>query len=122
MTVNYKLFDKFTSGASGGKNFKFCFKASNCYDYDAPILDCYDPISKVGVRVNAQNATFSCATYPNFTTQYYENSYIELETEIWPNVEDPDPENNLYGDRFMMIWVDGIPAGVKAYPYGEPFT
>ena len=122
MTVNYKLFEKFTSGAAGGKNFKLCFKASNCYDYDAPILSCYDPISKVGVRVNAQNATFSCATFPNFATQYFENSYIELETEIWPNVADPDPENNLYGDRFMMFWVDGVPAGVKAYRYNEPFT
>ena len=42
MTVNYNLFEKFTSGEAGGKDFKFCFKATNCYDYSAPILECYE--------------------------------------------------------------------------------
>ena len=122
MTINYNLFETFTSGISGGKNFKICFKATNCYDYEAPILSCYEDSTKLGIKLDAQKALFSTATFPNFATQYYENSYIELETEIWPNVPDPDPDKNLYGDRFLMFWVDGVPAGVKPYPTSEKFT
>lgn len=118
MTINYNLFG---DDAREGKDFKICFKATNCYDYEAPILECYDPSDKLGIKLDAQKALFSTATFPNFTTQYYENSYIELETEIWPNVADPDPDKNLYGDRFLMFWVDGIPAGVKPYPTSEGF-
>jgi hypothetical protein len=42
MTINYPLFASFNNSNSGGKDFKFCFKAVNCYDYEAPVLDCYD--------------------------------------------------------------------------------
>lgn len=123
MTVNYALFNSDDTSREG-KDFKICFKAANCYDYSAPVLSCYEDSangSGVGVRLEAQQAIFSSATYPDFATQYFENSYIELETEIWPDVLDPDPDNNLYGDRFMMFWVDGIPAGVKAFPHNENF-
>lgn len=123
MTVNYALFNS-NDTPREGKDFKVCFKAANCYDYSAPVLSCYEDSvngSGVGIRLEAQQAIFSSATYPDFATQYFENSYIELETEIWPDVPDPDPGNNLYGDRFMMFWVDGIPAGVKAFPRNENF-
>lgn len=119
MTIKYKLFGEALSG--NGKNFKVNFRATNCYDYSAPLLTCYDENSKVGIRLEAQQAIFSSDSFPNFATQYFENSYIELETEIWPDVADPDPANNLHGDRFIMFWVDGIPAGVKAYNRGENF-
>lgn len=121
MTVNYNLFEA-TNTARDGKNFKICFKATNCYDYEAPILECYEEATKLGIKMDAQQTLFSTASYPGFTTQYYENSYIELETEIWPNVADPDASKNLYGDRFLMFWVDGVPAGVKAFPTTEKFT
>lgn len=119
MTVNYNLFETFNSTDTGGKNFKFCFKAANCYDYEAPILTCYDGTSEVGIQFDAQKARFSSKNN-NFTTQYYENSYIELETEIWPNV--PNISDKIPGDRFLMFWVDGIPAGVKPYETLEKFT
>lgn len=122
MTVNYNLFEKFTSGEAGGKNFKLCFKATNCYDYSAPILECYEEQTKLGIKVDAQKTLFSTSTFPGFETKYYENQYIELETEIWPNVPDIDPNKNLYADRFLMFWIDGVPAGVKAYPTSEKFT
>lgn len=124
MKINYNLFDSATTDTtdSGGKTFKFAFKATNCYDYEAPILECYDETNNVGLKFDAQKATFSTNTIKNFSTQYYENSYIELETEIWPDVNDPDAAKKIYGDRFIMFWVDGVPAGVKAYPKGEKFT
>ena len=119
MTVKYAPFGKFSNL---GKDIKICFKATNCYDYSASVLNCYDESSGRGLRLDAQQAIFSSDTFPNFATQYYENSYIELETEIWPDVADKDTANNLYGDRFIMFWVDGIPAGVKAFPQGESFV
>ena len=125
MYINYKLFEKFTSGSSGGKNFKFCFRAANCYDYEAPVLTCYDSHSKLGIRFDAQKATFETPANQGFKTQYYENTYLEVETEIWPNVPDtpiPNTDAVLPGDRFIMIWVDGVPAGVKAYNPNETLT
>lgn len=122
MWINYKLFENFTTGVSGGKNFKFCFKATNCYDYEASVLKCIN--GGVGVEFDAQKAKFATSAYPNFATQYCENSYVEVETEIWPKVDDKVISDNatIYGDRFLMIWVDGVPAGVKPYSTSMSLT
>ena len=161
MEIDYKLFKDFVTGTSGGKNFKFCFKATNCYDYTAPVLSCITynyneveltedtyktntyyissngdyiiskdafnkettyfqkvKVEEVGLEFDAQKATFSSAAYPDFATQYCENSYIEIETEIWPRVGDRQQgTKTVYGDRYLMIWVDGVPAAAK--PYSE---
>lgn len=122
MWINYKLFETFTTGVSGGKNFKFCFKANNCYDYEASVLKCIN--GGVGIEFDAQKAKFATSAYPNFATQYCENSYVEIETEIWPKVDDKVISDNatIYGDRFLMIWVDGVPAGVKPYSTSMALT
>lgn len=114
MTINYDLFKEFNR--QGGKNFKIIFKAANCYDYDAQILSCHD--GNIGLVLNAQSATFNGGGEA-LTTQYYEDSYIELETEIWP--EQADTETRP-GDRFIMFWVDGVPSNVKAYTVGSSFA
>ena len=122
MWINYKLFENFTTGVSGGKNFKFCFKATNCYDYEASVLKCIN--GGVGVEFDAQKAKFATSAFPDFATQYCENSYVEVETEIWPKVDDKVISENstIYGDRFLMIWVDGVPAGVKPYSTSMSLT
>lgn len=117
MRINYKLFGN--SQVSGqGKTFKFCFKAINCYDYEAPVLECYEENTKLGLKFNAQQALFSSSANTNFTTQYCEGSYIELETEIW---QDQADNGNRPGDRFLMFWVDGVPAGVQPFNRGTKF-
>lgn len=121
MVVNYPLFGSFNETQAGGKEFKFCFKAVNCYDYDAKVLECYDPVSEIGVQYTAQQALFSSLN-EKVSTQYYENSYIELETEIWPPVNDPDAEKKIFGDRFIMLWLDGVPVRAEAYDKGEIFV
>lgn len=117
MTLNYKLFENTQVGAQG-KTFKFCFKAINCYDYEAPVLECYEENTKLGLKFNAQQALFSSSANANFATQYCEGSYIELETEIWPDQTD---SGNRPGDRFLMFWVDGVPAGVQTFNNGTRF-
>ena len=121
MTIEYPLFGSFNQTQAGGKEFKFCFKAVNCYDYAAPVLECYDDVSDIGIRFTAQTATFSSLN-EKVSTQYYENSYIELETEIWPPVDDPDADKKIFGDRFIMLWIDGVPVRAEAYDKGEIFT
>lgn len=167
MEIDYKLFEKFTAGASGGKNFKICFKASNCYDYEAPVLSCinynyneveltedtyvagqyyilndsdeytlsreafnvdatyYNKVreNEIGLEMDAQKAIFASAAYPNFASQYCENSYIEFEAEIWPKVEDKTlGSKTVYADRYLMIWIDGVPAGAKPYTMNMALT
>lgn len=121
MYINYKLFAKLASGSAGGKNFKFCFKTANCYDFAAKVLNCYDEVSGVGIEFDAQKAAFRTPSFKNFATQYCENSYVEVETEIWPNASDKKvgTDGKIPGDRFLMIWVDGVPAGVKGYEENE---
>ena len=117
MQINYKLFES-SQVSTQGKTFKFCFKAINCYDYEAPVLECYEENTNLGLKFNAQQALFSSSANNNFTTQYCEGSYIELETEIWPDQSD---KGNRPGDRFLMFWVDGIPAGVQPFSSGTNF-
>lgn len=117
MTINYKLFGSSQVGTQG-KTFKFCFKAVNCYDYEAPVLECYEDSTSLGLKFNAQQALFSSIANTNFATQYCEGSYIELETEIWPDQAD---SGNRPGDRFLMFWVDGVPAGVEVFNTGTSF-
>jgi hypothetical protein len=47
-----------------------------------------------------------------------------LETEIWPHDEDiPLPDDKVIeGDRYIMLWIDGIPVRVDAYQKGENFV
>lgn len=117
MQINYKLFGSSQVGTQG-KTFKFCFKAVNCYDYEAPVLECYEESTGLGLKFNAQQALFSSSANTNFSTQYCEGSYIELETEIWPDQSD---KGTRPGDRFLMFWVDGIPAGVQIFNNGTNF-
>ena len=86
MSIPYKLFGDFTTGSAGGKDFKVCFKTANCYDYKAPVLECYDAESGMGIKINAQDTTFLSPNH-NFSTKYYENQYIELETEIFELID-----------------------------------
>jgi hypothetical protein len=54
MTINYKMFEN--PAPLDGKTFKFIFKASNCRDYDALVLNCYDENSHIGLKMQAQEA------------------------------------------------------------------
>ena len=121
MTIDYKPFRASNSIANAGLDFKFCFKAINCYDYEAPVMDCYDESSLIGIKMDAQKAYFAAAA-TNLNTQYYENSYVELEAEIWPTDtggKGTYPDNP--GDRFLMFWVDGVPVGIKDYKLGSEY-
>lgn len=121
MTINYT---PYPSGSANntlgkGKNIKICFKATNCYDYNAEVLKCHDETSRLGLKMNAQAATFYLSDGSSVNTQYCENNYIELEQEIYP-LEDADA-SHVEPDRFILFWADGIPVGISVYPQTETF-
>ena len=118
MIINYDLFGKNNTIAQNGRTFKFNFKATNCYDYEAPVLSCYDDASGLGLKINAQEATF----YKDSTetkTYFYENSYIELENEIWPDEKDVNEWN--VGRRYISFWADGVPTKMALYNHNSSF-
>lgn len=118
MTIHARPFDNIS--ANIGKTIKFIFKATNCRDYDAQVLECYQRYSDTdarGLLVNAQNAQISCSA-SSLNVPYCEDSYIELEMDVW------DGQLTKSGNKqnYLMVWVDGIPAGVKLYADGTAFN
>ena len=110
MTINYDLFKMASSSVrANGKTFKFVFKATNCRDYDAQVLSCYN--QGAGLTLTAQNATLTIGG-ETLATPYCEDSYIEFEFDIWKE------ETNEYGRRYLMFWLDGVPTGIKVYTTG----
>lgn len=109
MTINYPLFQQ--NATYKGKVFKFIFKATNCRDYDAQVLDCYDPNSKIGLQMFAQQTILS-GTANSLTIPYCEDSYIEFEFDITAT----DPVK-----RYIIPWLDGVPAALKQYSENEQF-
>lgn len=114
LIINYNLFGNNSTIGQRGYDFKFNFKATNCYDYEAPVLECYN--DGLGLKINAQEASF---TKDSTVTRTYfcENSYIELEHEIWPDVADVNEWN--VGDRYHTFWLDGVPAKIAMYNHGR---
>lgn len=109
MKINYKPFEQ--NALQSGKSIKFVFKAANCYDYNASVMSCSE--SSCSLQVNAQNALFSCTGVAPLNTYYCENSYIELELDIWKR--DSSYSETNPPDNFIMYWVDGVPANVRPY-------
>ena len=102
MTINKQLFN---TELTNGFNTKVIMKTANCGDYDAKILDCYSTTNdeNIGLELFAHSAVLSSSAR-KITTQYSENSYIELEFEVYESNATP---------RYMMCWVDGVMSIVR---------
>ena len=109
MKIPYKIFseDLKTDGAC----FKMIFKASNCRDYDAVVIDCMN--NNRGLSLKAQGCEIKSLSN-SLIAKYCEDSYIEYEFDVCKyssNVE----------DQYLTIWIDGIPAGVAQIAGGDSF-
>lgn len=96
MTIPYELFA--TNLKTSGACCKIIFEASNCRDYDAQVLACYNNSINKGLRLNAQNGIIQY-TGGELDVQYCEDTYIEYEFNI--------------DDDYLTIWLDGVPSMVK---------
>ena len=106
MTVNKQLFN---SNLSTGLNFKIILKTANCSDYDAKILDCYS--NNIGLELFAHNGILK-SSVRQVTTQFSENTYIELEFEVYGT------NSNI---RYIMCWVDGVMSSVRVCDENDNF-
>lgn len=96
MTIPYELFA--TELKTSGACCKIIFEASNCRDYDAQVLSCYNNTSNKGLQLNAQNGVIKYIG-GELDVQYCEDTYIEYEFNI--------------DDNYLTIWLDGIPSMVE---------
>ena len=127
MTINFNLFaDDCLGKNKQGKAFKFIFKASGCRTYDAEVLSCY--ANGIGLRMNAQNATLTSMIMKDnsaLNIPYCEDTYIEFEVDAWPYDESYvtiKGERVDTGKRYLMAWLDGVPAAMKVYDTNDSLT
>jgi hypothetical protein len=78
---------------------------------------CLYPVSVVssfkGLQVNAQSASFR-STSSSVTTQYCEDSYIELTIDI--TKADPKAIKN-----YIKVWINGVPSGFVVYDSNDNY-
>lgn len=113
MTINYDLFKY--NAYQNGKNVKIIFKASNCRDFNAAAINCYDETSGIGLKIQAQHSYLTSAQ-KHLTTTYCEDSYLEYEYDIWPSVDKTLPDGTDISQRYIISWLDGVPCGAITYP------
>jgi hypothetical protein len=105
MTINYSPFANNIT-TSRGKCIKIVFKATNCRDYDAEILNCFDTISNRGLILGAHQGIFK-SSGSTVNIPYCEDTYIELEIDITRRKSD--------GSGYIMSWLDGVPSGLAVF-------
>lgn len=111
MTINYSPFaNNVTTGR--GKCIKVIFKATNCRDYDAEILKCFDPVSNRGIILGAQQGVFK-SSGSTVNIPYCEDTYIELEVDVTRRKTD--------GSGYIMTWLDGVPSGLAVFKQADQF-
>lgn len=111
MTINYSPFtNNITTGR--GKCIKVIFKATNCRDYDAEILNCFNTTSNRGIILGAQQGVFK-SSGSTVNIPYCEDTYIELEVDITRRKTD--------GSGYIMTWLDGVPSGLAVFKQADQF-
>lgn len=107
MKIKHKLFEKYNS--SKGKSFKFIFKVTKCCDYEAEAISCMtiENSRQIGVSIKANEAIYS-STGTTINAPYCEDTYMELEFDIWPNISNNE-------QKYVVIWLDGVPCGAAIY-------
>lgn len=111
MTVDYKMFN--TNAPNTGKAFKFIFRADACRDYDALVLKCFDDNRNIGLKMQAQQALIQ-GSENKVTIPYCEDTYIEFEFDITQYKKDSVK-------RYLIPWLDGVPAALIQYSNTETF-
>lgn len=114
MTIKYAPFEKNISSTIG-KCIKIIFKATNCRDYDAQVLSCWDDINERGLRLGAQTAIFKSAS-TSIDIPYCEETYIELEIDV------TNTSSAQKGFYYITSWIDGVPSGIKTFASNEAFN
>lgn len=79
--------------------------------YNATVADHFE-----GFKMNAQYATINGSS-STLTTQYCEDTYIELEFDVSAQ----DSKNNVNPKNYIKYWIDGVPCGYTIYSNDDSF-
>lgn len=114
LSFNYKPFSKPNSSIiSNGFCIKVIFKVTECRSYDASILTIGDSTNdQIYFQLKANEGKYE-ASGASVTIPYCEDSYIELEIDLWPYGNG--------GQAYLMSWLDGVPSTVSTYSSGSFF-
>lgn len=106
MTINYQPFASHV--ADKGKCLKIIYKATNCCDYDALVLNCRNEKGP-GLVLRAQNAIYATDSR-ELSIPYCEDTRMELEYDVWPS-----SSSTVIKEKYIMGWLDGVPCAVAQY-------
>lgn len=106
MTINYQPFASHM--ADKGKCLKIIYKATNCCDYDALVLNCRGEKGP-GLVLRAQNSIYATDSR-ELSIPYCEDTRMELEYDVWPS-----SSSIAIKEKYIMGWLDGVPCAVAQY-------
>lgn len=115
-TINYQPFSNDKNLNNKGFCFKIIYKATQCRDFNAQVLSCYD--ERIGLLMKAQNAIYKSAN-TILEVPYCEDTYMEFEIDMYPNL---NTEQNESGKRYFVSWLDGVPSSAVVYPVSDITT
>ena len=119
-TINYQPFSSDKSLNNKGFCFKIIYKATQCRDFNAKVLSCYDESrdNKIGLLMRAQDALYKSAN-TSLEIPYCEDTYMEFEVDMYPNLSTEQGDN---GKRYFVSWLDGVPSSAAVYPGSDIMT
>lgn len=119
-TINYQPFSNDKNLNNKGFCFKIIYKATQCRDFNAKVLSCYDESrdNKIGLLMRAQDALYKSAN-TSLEIPYCEDTYMEFEVDMYPNLSTEQGDN---GKRYFVSWLDGVPSSAAVYPGSDITT
>lgn len=75
----------------------------------------------IGLDLKAQSASYKNGANIGLTTQYCEDSYIELELDI-TKVDSTSESQGKPPKNYIKFWIDGIPSGFAIYGRNNSFS
>lgn len=107
VTLDRGFFDN-EDTRSAGKELKIVFKATNCRDYDAEILNAKGE-NNAGLVLTAQEGVLS-SNLASRNIPYCEDSKIEMDVNI-------ERDKSANGEQIATVWLEGVPS--RAFAYGD---
>lgn len=107
VTLDRSFFDN-TDTRSAGKELKIVFKATNCRNYDAEILNAKGE-NNAGLVLTAQEGIIS-SNLASRNVPYCEDSKIEMDINI-------ERDSAAQGEQLATVWLEGVPS--RAFAYGD---
>ena len=107
VTIPYKLFAE--DFRSTGKTIELEFATRNVLNYDAVILSCMN--GGRGLSLTSQKATL-VSEQTEISAQYKENEHVRISFVVEKRSD----------NRLLLIYINGIPSGVRQYPVDDDFS